>query len=236
MTDKEKQVIKDLDFPCKEKITVNGIPYHISVLYDDSPENPRDLDNLGTITYSHSRYVLGDHSINDQYISAEDAFYLDLAIYQDVFPPEKLHASIVNIYEQDVEGSLYTEEETRKKMIEFVKENYIILPVYLYDHSGLIMNTKGFVCPWDSGQVGFIYVDKNKIKKEFEWKNLSPKRKSIVEDMLRGEVEAFNHYINGEIYTCSIEDDNGNNIETCCGGFYTFKEVHEFIFEILGDK
>jgi hypothetical protein len=37
------------------------------------------------------------------------------------------------------------------------KEGFIALPLYLYDHSGLTMNTSGFSCPWDSGQVGFIY-------------------------------------------------------------------------------
>ena len=34
----------------------------------------------------------------------------------------------------------------------------VILPLYLYDHSGIRMNTSGFHCPWDSGQVGFIFV------------------------------------------------------------------------------
>ena len=33
-------------------------------------------------------------------------------------------------------------------------ENVVILPLYLHDHSGLTMNTSGFHCPWDSGQVG----------------------------------------------------------------------------------
>ncbi len=35
----------------------------------------------------------------------------------------------------------------------------IILPLYLYDHhSGITMNTSGFNCQWDSGQVGVIYI------------------------------------------------------------------------------
>jgi hypothetical protein len=43
----------------------------------------------------------------------------------------------------------------------------VILPLYLYDHSGITMNTVGFSCGWDSGQVGFIYVTKEKLRKEF---------------------------------------------------------------------
>lgn len=34
----------------------------------------------------------------------------------------------------------------------------VVLPLYLYDHSGITINTTGFSCPWDSGQVGFTYA------------------------------------------------------------------------------
>ena len=34
------------------------------------------------------------------------------------------------------------------------------LPIYLYDHSGITINTSGFSCPWDSGMVGMIYMTK----------------------------------------------------------------------------
>lgn len=42
----------------------------------------------------------------------------------------------------------------------------IILPLYLFDHSGLTMNTTGFSCPWDSGHVGFIFCSKERFRKE----------------------------------------------------------------------
>ena len=38
------------------------------------------------------------------------------------------------------------------------REEVVYLNLYLYDHSGLRMNTTGFSCPWDSGQVGYIYM------------------------------------------------------------------------------
>ena len=43
-------------------------------------------------------------------------------------------------------------------------DGMVILPLYLYDHSGITMNTCGFSCPWDSGQVGWIYADKAMIE------------------------------------------------------------------------
>lgn len=46
-------------------------------------------------------------------------------------------------------------------------ETHCILPVYMYDHSGLTINTTGFSCPWDSGLLGWIYASHDKIKEEF---------------------------------------------------------------------
>ena len=34
----------------------------------------------------------------------------------------------------------------------------VILSLYLYDHSGITMSCSPFSCPWDSGQVGYIYL------------------------------------------------------------------------------
>ena len=41
------------------------------------------------------------------------------------------------------------------------EDEVVYLPLYLLDHSGLRMNTTGFGCPWDSGQVGWIYATKD---------------------------------------------------------------------------
>src|SRR3989304_5726596 len=47
-----------------------------------------------------------------------------------------------------------------EEFLKWAKENKIIfLPLYLYDHGGITMSTGAFSCPWDSGQVGFIYWD-----------------------------------------------------------------------------
>src|SRR5271157_3909336 len=53
------------------------------------------------------------------------------------------------------------------------------LPLYLYDHSGITINTTGFSgqdsARWDWGQLGFIYATKAKLRKEYG-KVLSKKR------------------------------------------------------------
>jgi len=101
--------------------------------------------------------------------------------------------------------------------IDFDKTVY--LPVYLYDHSGLTINTTGFSCPWDSGQVGYIYVDKTKLQKEYGWKRVSQSREKMIEEYLRGEIETFDQFLRGDIYGYILEDEDGNEVDSCWGFF-----------------
>ena len=44
---------------------------------------------------------------------------------------------------------------------------HIIMPVFMYDHSGVALSLKPFHDPWDSGQVGFMYASKARVLKDF---------------------------------------------------------------------
>lgn len=61
----------------------------------------------------------------------------------------------------DVLKEMYTPE-----LIDLCKDKVAILPLYLYDHSGLTMSTNDFGDRWDSGCVGFIYMEKDTAMKE----------------------------------------------------------------------
>jgi hypothetical protein len=91
-----------------------------------------------------------------------------------------------------------------------------ILPLYIYDHSGITMNTTGFSCRWDSGQVGFIYATKEKIRAEYGWKRLTKKRLQQIQDILDGEVKTYDQYLTGDVYGYTIEK-NGEHIDSCWG-------------------
>ncbi len=43
----------------------------------------------------------------------------------------------------------------------------VILPLYMYDHSGISISTSPFGCRWDSGQIGFVLVSKKQALEEF---------------------------------------------------------------------
>ena len=93
----------------------------------------------------------------------------------------------------------------------------VCLPLYLYDHSGISMSTGQFSCPWDSGQVGFIFISKEKALKEYGGKRVTKKLREKVKTYLQGEVETYDSYLTGECYGYQIFDKNGEEIDACWG-------------------
>lgn len=123
---------------------------------------------------------------------------------------------------------------------EFIKdlgENWIILPVYMYDHSAIALSTGAFGCSWDSGQVGFIYMSKEKLV--FEGITEEQAIKS-----LKAEIEIYGQYVNGEVYgyvhlrrkACGeCGQDVDEDIDSCWG-FYGSKWEENGLLESAGIK
>jgi hypothetical protein len=110
---------------------------------------------------------------------------------------------------------------------DYILNNYdvgVILPLYLYDHSGITMNTTGFSCPWDSGRVGFIFITKDKMRKEYSKKRVSKQLTEKVAEYLKKEVETYDQYLTGDVWWYKIEDANGTEIDSC-GGYYGYDYV-----------
>ena len=85
--------------------------------------------------------------------------------------------------------------ELKEALIEN-EDVFVILPLYLYDHSGITMNTTGFSCRWDSGQVGFIFM--NKTDAEAHFGKHYELFKEDAEESLRNSVAYYDKYITGE--------------------------------------
>ena len=190
-----------------EQIEYRG--FNINIEADNPINSPRDWDNLGTIVCWHSRYNIGD---KHDYISPSDFVY-DLMIECNL-ETDKLN--------DDFDTEL-TSEEFIEKYLDKLYNKCIILPIYLYDHSGITINTCGFSCPWDSGQIGWIYVTHEKVKQEFGWKIVSKKRREKIEKYLTGEVETYNQFLTGDVYGYTIEPKDTNKEIKCngsCWGFY----------------
>lgn len=95
-----------------------------------------------------------------------------------------------------------------------LKKQYLhIVPVWMFDHSGLSFGIGDKPCPWDSGQVGFALLSKEDINnfglEDFSYDKLV--------DLLIEDLEVFGQYMNGTSYEYQILDEHGNVIDSCTG-------------------
>ena len=110
---------------------------------------------------------------------------------------------------------------------EITEQDNIVLPLYLYDHSGITMSTSNSRYPfcdrWDSGQVGYIYVSKTQVRHEYGWKLLTQSRIDKIKTYLQNEVSVYDDYLTGNVYgfevICNKCNKCKNNIDSCWG-FY----------------
>lgn len=181
--------------------------YLLTVERDQYPKNPREeFDHAGTMVCWHRRYKLGDkHNFREP-----SDFVYELG-YK------------LGLYDDDGE-----DPNTGAVLTAARQAGWVILPLYLLDHSGLCISTGSFNDPWDSGQVGWIYISPENIIKE-GW---------TVEQAtqhLKGEVKEYDYYLTGEVYGFKLEKLSGicpccnqeivpEEIDSCWGCFGPVKE------------
>jgi len=170
--------------------------YTINVEQDVDPINPReDIGNFGRMICWHNRYTLGDkhgYGTNSVFIHVVSGLYTNKA----------------------------TEDLTQKEFTRCLKsagKKNVILPLFLYDHSGITMNTSGFSCNWDSGIVGYIFVSLESIRAEYNVKNVTKKLREKVENILNAEVIMYNNYLTGNVFGYTVENIDNDIIGSCCG-------------------
>jgi hypothetical protein len=115
----------------------------------------------------------------------------------------------------------YSGWEEMKQAIIKEENPAVILPLYMYNHSGIAISTKPFSCRWDSGQIGFILVSKKKALEEFGGKIVTAKLKERLEKILEGEVETYTQYVEGEVYGFQIVDEDDDIVDSCYGFYGT---------------
>lgn len=161
--------------------------FELEVKQDNSPDNPRDWDNITTMICFHKRYNLGDKT--------------------------------------DYKSDNFDSWEELKTQIETDYKVLMIKPLYMYDHSGITISTSSFGCQWDSGQIGWIFID------EKQWIEMMGEDMDRSEDRLdriiEGCVETYDKYITGEVYGYEVYEvetcDKGHEHKTLvesCWGFY----------------
>lgn len=207
--------------------------YKLEILNDDCPMSPREWDNLGTMVCFHKGYGLGDQHV---YKDAE-LFLMD--IWKDEATEKEKLDYILNtckgnitkyreVLEQSYDRSIDSLFETTIERIEApteLPESVIHLNLYVYEHSGITMNTSGFSCGWDSGQAGWIYVTQSKIKDE----SLTDKSREQLLEYLENEVSIYAKYLEGDVYGFVVTKAN-----TCNSFHRTEDEILESVWGFFG--
>ena len=135
--------------------------------------------------------------------------------------------------ETELKSSDFSSWEELENYLYKEKNALIAIPVFMYDHSGLWINTTGFSCPWDSGQVGYIYISKEKVRREYSCKRISKKLKEMIREMLCSEVDLYNDYLSGNVYGFTLTDkENAEEIDSSCG-FYGTDYIENGIFDYV---
>lgn len=141
--------------------------------------------------------------------------------YSDAFFEGKFEDSKQDIFESLVDTL------PNSHLYALASEKNTILPLYLYDHSGISMSVGSFIgraqhAQWDSGQVGWIYATPEDIEKEYG--DLSPESYEKAEALLNSEVETYDLYLRGQCYGFRLFE-NGEETDSCWGFLGWFSDV-----------
>lgn len=152
-----------------------------------------DWDMEEKLVYWHRRYCIGHVDGRKEYGDPDDFL-----------------RTLANVSEN---------RKSKYSLLELAERKAIILPVHMYDHSGVTISTDSFSCPWDSGQLGYIYITLEQVRKEWNVKRVSPALRAKMIKRLDGTINTFDQYLTGDVYGFQIKDSDGDELNSCYG-FY----------------
>lgn len=167
----------------------------VQVENDDWSDSPREWSPLWTILTWTSRYE-----------SIDDNPYHDIEEFLSDYLTER---QIENLWENN-KGTKEFFDKVEKR---FYDLGYLIVPISKYEHSG-VSYSAGIQQGWDSGVVGLAMVNINDVKKEYGASVLSKGLKEKIYGILDDELELYNLWANGEVYTVSLVDFDGNIVDS----------------------
>ena len=196
-------------------IDKDGNEYRLRIEQDLFAESPRDWDNMTTMICWHNRHNIGDvHN----YCNPEE-FLKDLLreyVSEDEIDEDKLEDMCLN------------------DCLIALEEYIVIVPLYLYEHSGITISTGDFGDRWDSAQIGYVYISKKKIFDEslslpyldengnevkiehlhedapstYSFKQIPADDKNwkeIAHHYINSEVDTYDQYLRGDVFRYIIE-------------------------------
>jgi hypothetical protein len=188
------------------------------IFQDNFPVSPREWnDNLSNMISFHKRYSFSDK----EYIGINDPDVFLFGLLEDTIGDTvQAKRFMQETYNEEL-GYDYEKEDFRKgnrmeyhnKLLDKIREKYVIEYFYLYDHSGLSISLKPFSCPWDSGEVGFAFAKKQDILNEFGRKRFTDSLYEKTLNIFADEIKEYDHYLQGNCFKYQLFE-NKEEIES----------------------
>ena len=162
----------------------NGNKVQAELVYDPTAGNPREWDNLGTILISPNK---------SHWLASPDDI-VDTSIRLGNNPYEHW-------------------ENLRREQLNLKKSDIAIAyPITKYEHGDISLSL-GYKRGWDYGVVGFVYITKETLRKEYGVKRITKSLIECAENRLQSELDMLTAWLNGECYGWQIKeyalDDGG---------------------------
>ena len=205
----------------------NGYRIEIHSDLDGSHANPREACNNGVfLGFPHRNYKIGDETIDPR------TWHLDCScesgeVTFTLFGEEVTRRCTL------CEGWGYNTVSTREDLEKVLREEHnIVGPIFnvgMLDHSGVSYYIGGgahWSDPggWDSGTCGVIFTTRELLN-ETQGEGVTPSDEQLAE-WLKGEIEEYSKWANGEVYGYVIKDPNGDEVDSCWG-FLGWEWVNE---------
>ena len=172
--------------------------------------------------------ILGDYKI---VVQNDDDAESPRTSYDNLTKMVCFHSKYSLGDEHDYNFDDYSSWNEMKKDIVKREDTAVILPLFLYDHSGVTISTSPFGCRWDSGQVGFVFLTKADLRKEYDVLYVTKKTREKALSVLNAEVEMYDKYLRGEVYWFQLW--KGDELVDSCHGFYDEDECFEAAKECM---
>lgn len=175
--------------------------------------------------------LLYDRSAHGWSVESYDAFFKKW--HQDDFFEGDLEDN-----KRDVADSLVESMDDRD-LFRIASAKNVILPLNLYDHSGLRMSAGSFTgrephAEWDSCQVGWIYATSAEIRAEYG--SVSAENVEKARQRLLAEVQDYDYYLSGQCYGYRLYED-GEETDSCWGFLgYLGDVLKEIASEVLPES
>lgn len=242
--------------------------YDINIYYDEDSQSPREWGNVATFVCCHRRYTLGDRQdmeacideLFDKHVNAKDivAYFIksrnarwvqngtedydgSYDKYLEWNDGKEYFGVDDNTPDEDIAYNYIRDELTNGEKLMLVEQSgsVAILPISMYDHSGITLwlgSTMGHVdAQWDCSSVGFAYVEKDKAEEEMPQRGQLPGTdwKQWAYKMMESEMNVYDQYVRGNVYGWYIEYGE-DQFEDSCWGYVGDDEIPRMIEEAKG--